>query len=599
MLQNQDILIDQASAKSVVREIYNITAPEGAFEVFTKVRNGVTYPAFLTLPNNLGDMFKKAADTHGHADFLVYQDERYSFETLYQLAISFREVLRDQYTIKRGDKVVIAMRNYPEWLVSFMGITMLGAVAVPINAWWSQQELLHVIEHSQASLVITDDKRYNILQASLQEINMPCLIARPNEQQGNDLCLMRKIESVMEKSVTDKSVMGSLMEDIQNKTCTNPTTDKISSDDVQLNDTASIFYTSGSTGLPKGAVSTHESILTALNTWLMLGAAAGIANGTANVEPAYPPAALMTVPLFHVTGCHTLFLLSMLIGRKTVMMPYWDAELALILMEKERVTYFNGVPTMSMELMNHPQKHQYDLTSLLDICAGGAARAPEHVRKICQSFAQGNPSCGYGLTETNALGAVNGPVEYLAKPTSAGLPTPPIVDVQIYNDANQSLPQGQVGEIAIKSIANISGYWRDDAATDAAFSNGYFKTGDLGFLDEDGFIYIVDRIKDIIIRGGENISCLEVESALYQHPKIIETSVFALPDDRLGEQPGAVVYVKSMAEIDEDSLKLFLIDLIAHFKVPSKIWLVEQKLPRLGSGKIDKRGLKAHYQNLV
>ena len=591
MLQNQDILIDQASAKSVVKEIYNITAPKGAFEVFNKVRNGVTYPAFLTLPNNLGEMFKKAADTHGQVDFLVYQDERYSFETLYQLALSFREVLRDQYHIKRGDKVVIAMRNYPEWLVSFMGITMLGAVAVPINAWWSQQELLHVIQHSQASLVITDDKRYDILQASLQQINLPCLIARPNEQQGNDLCLMRKIKSVIEKSV--------IASHTQNKICTNPTTATIPSDDVLLNDTASIFYTSGSTGLPKGAVSTHESILTALNTWLMLGAAAGIANGTANVEPTYPPAALMTVPLFHVTGCHTLFLLSLLIGRKTVMMPYWDAELALRLIEKERVTYFNGVPTMSMELMNHPQKHQYDLTSLLDICAGGAARAPEHVRKICQTFTQGNPSCGYGLTETNALGAVNGPVEYLAKPTSAGLPTPPIVDVQIFNDANQSLPQGQVGEIVIKSIANISGYWRDDAATDVAFSNGYFKTGDLGFLDEDGFIHIVDRIKDIIIRGGENISCLEVESALYKHSQVIETSVFALPDPRLGEVPGAVAYVKNIKEIDEDSLRSFLTSLIAHFKVPSKIWLIEHKLPRLGSGKIDKRGLKTHYQKLL
>ena len=590
MLQNQDILINQASAKSVVKEIFNITAPNGVFEVFTKVRNGVIYPAFITLPNNLGEMFKNAADTHGHADFLVYQDERYSFETLYQLALSFREVLRVQYNIKKGDKVVIAMRNYPEWLVSFMGITMLGAVAVPINAWWSQQELLHVIEHSQALLVITDDKRYDILQASLLHINMPCLIARPSEQQGNDLCLMRKIESVIKKSVSASHT--------QNKSGTKPTTDTMSSDDVLLNDAASIFYTSGSTGFPKGAVSTHESILTALNTWLMLGAAAGIANGTANVEPAYPPAALMTVPLFHVTGCHTLFLLSMLTGRKTVMMPYWDAELALMLIEKERVTYFNGVPTMSMELMTHPQRHQYDLTSLLDICAGGAARAPEHVRKICQSFPQGNPSCGYGLTETNALGAVNGPVEYLAKPTSAGLPTPPIVDVQIFNDDNQSLSQGQVGEIVIKSIANISGYWRDDAATAAAFSNGYFKTGDLGFLDEDGFIHIVDRIKDIIIRGGENISCLEVESALYKHSQVVETSVFALPDSRLGEVPGAVVYVKNIKEIDEDSLRAFLTSLIAHFKMPSKIWLVEQKLPRLGSGKIDKRGVKTHYQKL-
>jgi long-chain acyl-CoA synthetase len=586
MLQNQDILIDQASAKSVVKEIYNITAPKGAFEVCTKIRNGVTYPTFLTLPNSLGEMFRNAADTHGDADFLVYQDERYSFEKLYQLGTSFREVLIHKYNIKRGDKVVIAMRNYPEWLVSFMGITMLGAVVVPINAWWSKQELLQVIKHSEALMVITDDKRYGLLQDALQQIKIPCLIARPNQQQDNELCLMRNIKSVVTHHTQNQASIGS-------------TTDIISSGDVLLNHTASIFYTSGSTGLPKGAVSTHESILTALNTWLMLGAAAGIANGSANAQPAYPAAALMTVPLFHVTGCHTLFLLSMLIGRKTVMMPYWDAKLALILIEKERVTYFNGVPTMSLELMNHPQKHQYDLTSLLDICAGGAARAPEHVRKISQSFAQGNPSCGYGLTETNALGAVNGPVEYLAKPTSAGLPTPPIVDVQIFNDANQSVPQGQVGEIVIKSIANISGYWRDDAATAAAFSNGYFKSGDLGFLDEDGFIYIVDRIKDIIIRGGENISCFEVESALYKHTQVVETSVFALPDPRLGEVPGAVVYVKNIKAVDEDSLKLFLENLIAHFKVPSKIWLVEQKLPRLGSGKIDKRGLKTHYQKMI
>jgi acyl-CoA synthetase (AMP-forming)/AMP-acid ligase II len=289
----------------------------------------------------------------------------------------------------------------------------------------------------------------------------------------------------------------------------------------------------------------------------------------------------------------------MLIGRKTVMMPYWDATMALQLIEQERITYFNGVPTMSLELMNHPDKDAYELDSLLDVCAGGAARSPEHVRKISQSFRSGNPSCGYGLTETNALGAVNGPVEYLAKPTSAGLPTPPIVDVKIFNDQNQALPQGEIGEIAIKSLSNILGYWQDEEATSAAFSNGYFKTGDLGYLDEDGFIYIVDRIKDIIIRGGENISSLEVENALYNHPSTLEACVFGLPDDRLGEVVGAVVYVNNKEAVDEQTLQLFLTKLIAHFKVPHKIWFVEQSLPRLGSGKIDKRALKTRYPSLT
>ena len=577
-LQNQDITITQASALAVVKEVHNLTAALGAFEVVSKQRNGVTYPAFATLPASLGEMFKNAAETHAAKEFLVYGAERYSYAQLYEKALCFSHILRQDFKLKKGDKVIIAMRNYPEWMIAFMGITLLGAVVVPVNAWLAQQELLHVVKHSQGRMVISDDKRYDLLKDGLKVLDLPCLIARPNQQQGKQNCLMSRIAAGLNTDFKKGELVA---------------------ENILLGDTASIFYTSGSTGSPKGAVSSHESILTAINTWLMLGAAAGIANGTEDLEPEYPPAALITVPLFHVTGCHTLFLLSMIIGRKTVMMPYWDAGMALELIEKERVSYFNGVPTMSMELMEHAKKDHYDLSSLTDICAGGAARAPDHVRKISQSFSHGNPSCGYGLTETNALGAVNGPLEYLAKPTSAGLPTPPIVEVQIFDEQNHPLPQGEIGEIAIKTLANITQYWQDPKATKAAFCKGYFKTGDLGFLDEEGFIHIVDRIKDIIIRGGENVSCLEVESALYKHQQIIEASVFALPDPRLGEVVGAVVHIKNRKEIDELSLKSFLGKVIAHFKVPSKIWLLEEKLPRLGSGKIDKRGLKTHYQSLL
>jgi acyl-CoA synthetase (AMP-forming)/AMP-acid ligase II len=572
-LQNQDIKISQVTADKVVEQIEVMTAVNGSFEVINKTRNNVEYTAFKTLPDNLGAMYKMAADTYGSADFIVYNEERHSFADFYQQASAFAFLLKNDYDISPGDKVVIAMRNYPEWIVAFMGITLIGAVAVPLNAWWSEEEFVQVIEHSQATLVIADDKRFNLLEKSLQTLKMTVMVARPNKTQSH---------------VAD---MGKL---ITNTLATN-NIDSIFDIKVCANDVATIFYTSGSTGVPKGAVSTHESILTAINTWLMLGAAAGVANEGIAIPSEYPAAALMTVPLFHVTGCHTLFLLSMIAGRKTVMMPYWDAKEALKLIESERITYFNGVPTMSMELMDHPEKDDYDLSSLLDVCAGGAARPPEHVRKIHQSFVKGNPSCGYGLTETNALGAVNGPADYIHKPQSAGLPTPPIVEVKIIDEAGKTLNQGEVGEIMIKTIANIIEYWQEPELTDEAFVDGYFRSGDLGYLDEAGLVYIVDRAKDIIIRGGENISCLEVEAVIYKHSDVVETAVFSVPDERLGEVCGAVICIKPDATVTEEALKSFVLEHLAKFKVPEYVWFVNEKLPRLGSGKINKKEIKADY----
>lgn len=572
-LQNKDININQVTADKVVEEITKITGENGSFEVVKKCRDNIEYQAFKKLPENLGAMYKMAADNYGTADFIVYKTEHHSFSSLYQHAVAFACVLQKDFEIHNGDKVVIAMRNYPDWIIAFMGITLIGAVAVPLNAWWQKDEFIQVIEHSQASIVIADDKRFDLLAKSLLNKNLPVIVARPNDSQAGVIGM----EQLIKPYLSDANI-SALM--------------KAS---VGAEDVATIFYTSGSTGVPKGAVSTHESILTAINTWLMLGTAAGVANQNIAETAEYPPAALMTVPLFHVTGCHTLFLLSMISGRKTVMMPYWDAKEALKLIEKERITYFNGVPTMSMELMDHPDRDNYDLTSLIDVCAGGAARPPEHVRKIYQSFKKGNPSCGYGLTETNALGAVNGPADYIHKPNSAGLPTPPIVEVQIIDEQGNILLQGKTGEIAIKTIANIIEYWREPKLTAEAFINGYFRTGDLGYLDEDGFVYIVDRAKDIIIRGGENISCIEVEAAIYKHVDVIETAVFSVPDQRLGEVCGAVICIKTDSALTQARLQDFVTQHLAKFKVPEHVWLVFDKLPRLGSGKINKKELKAQY----
>ncbi|NMP15490.1 class I adenylate-forming enzyme family protein [Thalassotalea sp. Y01] len=568
-LKNQDITIDQVSADKVVDEIMKITAAGQPFAVTKKNRNNIDYTAFENLPNSLGDMYKTAANTFEHGEFIIYKDERISFANIYQQATAFGHALEKEFNVQKGDRIAIAMRNYPDWIVAFMGITLIGAVAVPLNAWWQCEEFTQVIEHSQAVLVITDDKRYSLLANWLDDKSLPFVIARPNQEQSD----LHNIEQLCAQYAENGEITNG----------------------VKTTDIATIFYTSGSTGTPKGAVSSHESILTAVNTWLMLGNAAAIANADISTPSPYPAAALMTVPLFHVTGCHTLFLLSMIAGRKTVMMPYWDAEHALKLIEQERITYFNGVPTMSMELMDHPMRDHYDLSSLLDVCAGGAARPAEHVRKIYDSFSSGNPSCGYGLTETNALGAVNGPADYLLKPNSAGLPTPPIVEIQILDDNNQPIEIGDIGEIVIKSISNINQYWRDDNATKEAFVNGYFRTGDIGYLDADGFVFIVDRAKDIIIRGGENISCFEVESTLYKHAQVIEAAVFSVADERLGEAVGAVVYVADSGAVNEIQVKDFVGQHLAQFKVPQQIWLVEEKLPRLGSGKIDKRTLVSMF----
>ena len=374
---------------------------------------------------------------------------------------------------------------------------------------------------------------------------------------------------------------------------------------VTAEDHATILFTSGSTGQSKGALADHRGVVQGVFNYLaqavmMLAMAQqdGIASGA-------QPSTLLSIPLFHVTAEVPLMLQSFAMGRKIVMMKKWDAEEAMRLIEAEKISYFVGVPLMSFEILNHPNRGKYDLSSVTDFAAGGAPRPVEHVKRIDAEMGGpdgkgGAPLIGYGLTETNGVGTGNWRTNYTAKPNSAGRPSAPLVDLAILDDAGRAVAQGERGEVCIRSIANFLEYWGRPDATAAAYTDdAYFRTGDVGYLDEDGYLFIVDRKKDIIIRGGENISCQEVEAALYEHPDVAEAAVFGLTDARFGEVPGAVVYARDHAALDQEGLRAFLAQHIAAFKVPTRIWVSAVALPRLGTEKIDKVSLRNTYRALA
>jgi acyl-CoA synthetase (AMP-forming)/AMP-acid ligase II len=366
--------------------------------------------------------------------------------------------------------------------------------------------------------------------------------------------------------------------------------------ELSPDDDATILFTSGSTGESKGALSTHRAVTTgvyAYSTGLIVLLGILTQDGKA---PAGPARTLLSVPLFHVTGEVPVMLNSFVIGRCMVIMPKWDATEALRLIEKEKITYFVGVPTMSLEIMNHPDRSKYDLSSLKDITAGGAPRPITHVERLKQEFPDAQPALGYGLTETNATGCANFWSSYAAKPASTGRPQKPLVEVAILGGGDRHLAPGEVGEIGIRTAANIKCYWRNPQATAETITpDGFIRTGDVGYLDEDGYLFIVDRKKEIIIRGGENISAAEVEAACYDCAAVAEAAVFGAPDERLGEVPVAVIYVKDGEELDETGLQAFLDGKLAKFKIPGRIIISATSLPRLGTGKIDRRALKAQY----
>ena len=548
----------------------NLTADDQiyAFEEITH-SSGITYREFKNTPKTLASFFEFGL-LFPEWEFIVFNDERYSYQDIHKKAAQTANALKN-VGVKKGDRVAICMANNPEYIISFMAVTSMGAVCVLLNSWWVPDEVTYGLENSGATLLIGDEKRLMGLEKFTE---LKKIVVRPVHD-SNDYEDFNEFISSQSENFNEPS-LGS-------------------------HDNATIFYTSGSTGFPKGVLSTHRNILSTLFSWALVTTLKREVEDTdnnsesqsADETPKQQAAILHCVPLFHVTGSHSGFLMSIIAGRKMVMMSKWDPGAALQLIQDEKIGAITGVPTQTWDLLTHPDRDKYDLSSFKELSGGGAPRPPEHVKKLKDGFNDAEPSIGYGLTETNAAGTLNLGKDYLSHPGSCGRAIPPVTDVAIIDEDWNFIEEPKaVGEIVIKSPANMVGYWMNQEATDEVFNDdGWFKSGDLGYID-DGFVYIVDRVKDMVIRGGENISCIEVETAIYAHPSVQEAAVFGIPEERLGETLCVAICLKPSMELSEQELRDFLQGKLAAFKIPSFMQISHEELPRVASGKFSKTQLR-------
>ncbi|MEK6637396.1 MAG: class I adenylate-forming enzyme family protein [Pseudomonadota bacterium] len=547
-----------------------LASPDGPMAVSMIEIGGVNLPMISVAPPALSHYFAYFCAQHGDKEFLVDGDERLSFAQVYVQASQVAKALVSGYGVKRGDRVGIAARNAPSWIILYMAILMAGGVATLLNGWWQGSELADGIDDVGVTLLFTDTQRAKRLNEANRVVMAEMVVI--------DLGLptAQALAHVIAKGAQDAVLP------------------EITSDDL-----ATILFTSGSTGQSKGAYSTHRAVVQGTFNYILqaMGMLELAVEDGLEVKEGAQPATLLSVPLFHVTGAVPLMLVSFAVGRKIVMMPKWDALKAMDLIQREKITNFTGVPLMSFEIMTHPERHKFDLSTLQGLAGGGAPRPVDHVRRLAEEFPTAPPALGYGLTETNAVGCGNYGQNYIDKPNSTGRASAPLVDLAILDDDGKPVPQGERGEVSIRTVANFSGYWnRPEATAEALTADGYFRTGDLGYLDPDGYLYIVDRKKDIIIRGGENISCQEVEAAIYEHAAIAECAVFGLPDERLGEVVGAIAYCHPGQSVTVEALNAFLGERLAAFKVPLRMWFSPDPLPRLGTEKVDKVALrKVHH----
>ena len=575
-----------------------LTAPGQLFEMEELDIRGVATRTWKNAPRTSRAVIDMSLG-HGDAAYLVYEDEHTSFVEHYRIASTLAHRLRTTFGVEQGDRVAIVMRNLPEWVMAFWGAALAGAIVVPLNAWWSGEELRYGLEDSGSKVAFVDTERVERIRPFLGGLSTLGAMVVTDEH---------RTELKAPLAVYEPQGGSPPVPEWPFPLALGPVDAAVTPPDLTIEpeDDATIFYTSGTTGRPKGAVGTHRNMVTNLMSLFFLNTRGSMRFGTSALAPDeatehVQPAMLLSVPLFHATGCHSIMVANLAAGGKIVMMHHFDPDRALELIEREKIGTFGGVPAMVMQVLDSPNFSKYDTSSIRGVSYGGAPAPPDLVRRIREAWPVGQPSNGYGLTETSSVTSMNSGGDYVAKPESVGPPVP-VSDVAIVPedyagdepDEKDLVPRGRDvrGELWIKGPNVVRGYWNRPEETAKTFTRGWLHTGDVAELDEDDFIYIVDRAKDMIIRGGENVYSVQVEAALHEHPAVADVAVIGVPHPTLGEEVGAVVVLHPGAKVSADELGLHVKARLAGFMVPTKVWFRSEPLPRNPQGKVLKRELR-------